>query len=146
MRTGPCHRASAAALTAALSLAGLVAVQGPATAVNADHGSEIVSETPRGNTPHVMDGAVLAITQVGNMVVVGGTFTSVSPSGSFNDPSDDLVRRGLFAFNATTGRINTAFDPDVDGEVRGREVGALDQDRPVEDAAREPTRRNVERH
>ena len=39
-------------------------------------------------------------------------------SGSFNDTSDDLVRHGLFAFNATTGKIDATFDPNVDGEVR----------------------------
>src|SRR4051812_19321054 len=100
-----------------LAVTGLCAGPAPAGAVGADHGSAIVSETPKGGTPHIMDGAVLAITQVGNKVVVGGTFSSVSPAGSFADTSDDLVRHGLFAFNATTGTIDKSFDPDVDGEV-----------------------------
>jgi hypothetical protein len=112
------RRRAVAAAVVVLPAIGLSAAQGPAGAVGADHHGAIVAESPRGNTPHIMDGTVLAITQVGNRIVVGGTFTSVSPSGSFTDTSDDLARRGLFAFNATTGRIDTTFDPGVDGEVR----------------------------
>ena len=118
MRSALGRRASVAAALVMLPVAGLSAVQGPAGAVGADYGSAVVSEFPKAGTPHIMDGAVLAITQVGNKIVVGGTFTSVSPSGSFLDTSDDLVRHGLFAFNATTSRIDPNFDPDMDGEVR----------------------------
>jgi hypothetical protein len=117
MRASGCRRVTATAVIVVLPAFGLGAIQAPAGAVNANLGSAIVSESPTSGTPHVMDGAVLAITQVGNKIVVGGSFSSVSPSGSYNDTSDDLVRHGLFAFDATTGKIAPNFDPDVDGEV-----------------------------
>ncbi len=113
-------RRRAAVLTAvsALSLAGLSAAVSPSQAVNTDYGSGIVSDFPERGTPHVMNGAVEAITQVGNKIVVGGTFTSVSPADTFADTSDDLVRNRLFAFDATTGVIDPTFNPNMAGEVR----------------------------
>ncbi len=96
-----------------LALLGLAAL--PATAVNPDLGDVLVSSVPAGSTPHVMDGSVNAITQVGDRMVAAGTFTEVSPSGTYTDTSDDLVRHGIFAFDATTGAIDPAFDPDLGG-------------------------------
>ncbi|CAM3585114.1 malectin domain-containing carbohydrate-binding protein [Nocardioides zeicaulis] len=101
--------ATAAALTSLL----LAAV--PAAAVNADHGDRIVSATPAAFTPHVMNGAVTAITQVGNRVVVAGTFTKVSPSATFSNTADDVTRNRIFAFDATTGAIDPAFNPNLGG-------------------------------
>ena len=86
-----------------------------ALAVNADNGSSVVSVTPATFTPHVMNGSVNAITQIGNKIVAAGTFTSVSPAATFSDASDDLTRNGIFAFDATTGAIDTAFDPNLGG-------------------------------
>ncbi|MFC5177639.1 hypothetical protein [Nocardioides taihuensis] len=112
------RRASGVAMGAALALVGLGAVAVPATGVNANYGHAIVSQMPKKGTPHVMDGAVQAITQVGNTIIVGGTFTSVSPADTFTDTSDDLVRNRLFAFDATTGVIDPSFNPNMGGEVR----------------------------
>jgi hypothetical protein len=109
-----------AATTLSLALLGsatLVAVS-PAEAVNANHGNQIVSAMPTPGTPHVMNGAVEAITQVGTKIIVAGTFTSVSPAATFTDTSDDLVRNRMFAFDATTGAIDTSFNPNFAGEVR----------------------------
>ncbi|MFC4784381.1 malectin domain-containing carbohydrate-binding protein [Nocardioides sp. MAHUQ-72] len=86
--------------------------------MNADHGNRIVSVDPVRGTPHVMDGAVLAITQVGNRVIAAGTFTKVSPADTYTDTSDDITRNGMFAFDATTGAIDMAFNPNIGGEVR----------------------------
>jgi hypothetical protein len=97
-------------LSAALTL-GVV----PANAVNADQTGRIVSATPATFTPHVMNGSVNAITQVGNKVIAAGTFTSVSPSGTYSDTSDDLVRNHIFAFDATTGVIDASFNPNLGG-------------------------------
>ena len=100
----------------ALVLAGAVTAT-PASAVNADHGNQVVSAVPASNTPHVMNGSVNAITQVGSKVVAGGTFTSVSPSGTYTNTADDVVRNGIFAFDATTGVIDPSFNPNLGGAV-----------------------------
>jgi len=61
----------------------------------------------------VNDGAVLAIAQVGNQIVLGGSFTSVTPRGG-----SPIARRHLVAFDAVTGAINTAFSPEPSRQVR----------------------------
>jgi hypothetical protein len=101
----------AVALVAASSLALLgVVVALPATAVSADHGAVVVSPVPAAYTPHVMNGSVDAIARVGNEIIAAGTFTSVSPAGTFTDTSDDLVRTNIFAFDVNTGDIDPVFD------------------------------------
>jgi hypothetical protein len=89
----------------------------PASAVNADHGSAVVSTNPADNTPHVMNGSVNAITQVGNKIIAAGTFTSVSPAGTFSNTADDVVRNRIFAFDATTGQIDQNFNPNLGGSA-----------------------------
>lgn len=90
----------------------------PAVAVNADHGEQVVSDDPVNVTPHVMNGSVDAVTQVGNKVIAAGTFTSVSPANSFTNTSDDLVRNRIFAFDANTGAIDTSFNPNLGGAAK----------------------------
>lgn len=73
----------------------------------------VVSPVPASWTPQVKDGKVRAITQVGNIMVVGGGFTRVSNSGG-----GGLVnRQNIVAFNATTGAIVSAFNPTISGQV-----------------------------
>ena len=98
-------------LVASLTLLGVRSPQ--AGAVNADHGTGVVSANPGDRTPHVMNGSVDAITQVGNKIIAAGTFTSVSPAGTFGNTSDDVVRNRIFAFDATTGAIDPAFNPNL---------------------------------
>ncbi|WP_235017872.1 PKD domain-containing protein [Thermomonospora echinospora] len=81
----------------------------PATA--AVHG-KVVSADPVDFTPHVQDGAVKSIVQIGDRVYIGGSFTQVKEAGS-NKPT--ITRNGLFAVKATTGEIIPDFDPDVQG-------------------------------
>ncbi len=72
--------------------------------------SGLVSATPVAWSPQVLDGRVQAITRVGNMIVVGGSFSMVkSPGGTI------VYRTNLFAFNATTGAISTTFAPSIQG-------------------------------
>lgn len=102
----------------AATLAGVLlsaAAAAPASAVNADHGARTVSANPSDVTPHVMNGSVNAITQIGNKIIAAGTFTSVSPAGTYASTGDDLVRNRIFAFDATTGAIDTAFNPNLGG-------------------------------
>jgi hypothetical protein len=103
-----------AALAATALMAPLLATT-PALAVNTQHGDRVVSEMPTRGTPHVMDGAVTAITQVGSRIVVAGTFTRVSPADTFTDTGDDLTRNRIFAFDAETGVIDPAFNPNLGG-------------------------------
>ena len=53
------------------------------------------------------------MTQVGNWIIVGGTFTTVRNA----DSSTDIPRNNLFAFNATTGQVSTTFAPNPNGTV-----------------------------
>jgi hypothetical protein len=108
------HQALALVAASSALLAGAAL---PSGAVNADHVDRIVSANPADNTPHVMNGSVNAITQVGNKIIAAGTFTKVSPAGTFGDTGDDLVRNRIFAFDATTGAIDTGFNPTMGGAV-----------------------------
>jgi hypothetical protein len=100
-----------------LTLAMVVATSPHALAVNASHGDRVVSANPADNTPHVMNGAVMAITQVGTKIIAAGTFTSVSPSGTYTTTADDVSRNRMFAFDATTGAIDPTFNPNMGGTV-----------------------------
>ncbi|MGH9246805.1 MAG: PKD domain-containing protein [Acidimicrobiales bacterium] len=71
----------------------------------------IVGANPVNWTPHALDGDVKAITEVGSTVVVGGNFTRIAPA----DSSSEIQQRSVFAFDAGTGNLRTAFDPDVVG-------------------------------
>jgi hypothetical protein len=73
----------------------------------------LVSDVPASRTPQVKDGRVVSIAQVGDSIVVGGTFTQVSAANG----SGLVGRQGVFAFNAETGLITEAFNPTVDGSV-----------------------------
>lgn len=115
MRTRTRARRTVAILATASSLALLGVGPAPAGAVNASHGDRVVSANPANNTPHVMDGSVNAITQVGNKIIAAGTFTKVSPSSSFSTTTDDVVRNRIFAFDATTGAIDPTFNPNLGG-------------------------------
>ena len=101
------------AVTSGLALLGLSGP--PANAVNADHGNQVVAATPRAGTPHVMNGTVMGITQVGSKIIAVGTFTSVSPSATFSNTADDLTRNRIFAFDANTGVIDPSFNPNLGG-------------------------------
>ncbi len=74
----------------------------------------IVSAVPATWTPNVLNGKVEAIAQVGNTIVIGGTFTQIqSPAAG----SPVLTRNRIAAFDATTGAISTTFAPSMSGEV-----------------------------
>src|SRR3954454_23425585 len=54
----------------------------PATTAQADPAGQLVSEVAAPGTPHVLDGEVDSVVQVGNTVILGGTFTKARNDGS----------------------------------------------------------------
>jgi len=80
----------------------LVAVAAPTGMLGA-----IVGEDVERDTPIVLDGEVIAIDQVGDTVIVGGTFTQVQTSRG--GPVVD--QPGLFAYDALTGAFDDDFRP-----------------------------------
>ncbi len=74
---------------------------------------QIVSDNPANFTPHILDGTVYSVVQVGNMIVVGGNFTQVRQTTT----SPIITRNRVIAFNATTGAISTSFKPKPNNTV-----------------------------
>jgi hypothetical protein len=68
----------------------------------------IVSANPENFTPNVEDGKVESMVQVGSRIIAVGKFTKVTPTGG-----PTVTRNSIFAFNATTGAIDTSFVPNV---------------------------------
>ncbi|MEJ7584178.1 MAG: malectin domain-containing carbohydrate-binding protein, partial [Acidimicrobiales bacterium] len=97
---------SLAAIAAATSFVGAT----PASAVNAAQ-TNLVSANPADFTPHVMNGSVQSVVQLGNKMVLAGTFTTVRQT--LGGP--DITRNRMFAFDATTGIIDPGFDPNLNG-------------------------------
>ena len=104
------------ALLSAAILVGLVAQ--PGAAVNTPQ-AVVVSSNPADWTPHVLDGRVAAIVQVGSTIVAGGQFTQVASAAA---PTTAIARSNIFAFHATTGAIDTAFAPVLDAQVESLAV------------------------
>ncbi len=82
----------------------------PASAVSPSH-TAVVSAVPAAQTPHVVDGRVTDIEQVGNRIVVTGTFTQVRNTAN----SEILNRFKVFSFDPATGAVDPAFVPTVAG-------------------------------
>ena len=104
------------ALLSAAVLVGLMTQ--PGAAVNVPQ-AVVVSSNPADWTPHVLDGKVAAIVQVGNKMVAGGQFTQVASTAA---PTTPIARSNIFAFDATTGAIDTAFAPVLDAQVESLAV------------------------
>lgn len=68
---------------------------------------------PSSATPNVKDGTVFSIAKVGTRVILGGDFTSVRDRNA----TSDLARTGILAFDATTGLVDQAFVPVLNGPV-----------------------------
>ncbi|MGN9910448.1 PKD domain containing protein [Phytohabitans sp. LJ34] len=105
------RRLFAVAAVAAATVAGVV----PAVAQVAQ--PAVVSADPVDWTPHVLDGTVHAIVQVGDTVVVGGTFSAVASDDGFQYQRDYLL-----AFGATDGVVRR-FAPRLDGPVYALAAG-----------------------
>ena len=92
---------------AAIAVVGLTVVALPSFAAEPtiDH---VVSANPENWTPNVNDGKVESMVQVGGRIIAVGKFTSVTASNGTT-----YTRNSIFAFNATTGAVDTTFVPNV---------------------------------
>src|ERR671918_540275 len=70
----------------------------------------LVSANPADATPHVVDGKVDAILPMGNRIYVGGSFTQVRNANE----SRVIPRRGLFALDPATNKVDETFVADFD--------------------------------
>ena len=75
-------------------------------------GSVLVAQTPRADTPIVLDGRVNANVQFGGLIVLGGEFTLVQTNAG-----TVLDRPNLVAYDIETGAVVESFDPVIDGEI-----------------------------
>ena len=133
-------------LAAAATALAAIAVAIPASA--ALNHAATVSTNPVDYTPNVLDGEVRAFALVGDVVVVGGDFTTVVPAGK----KAKLKRKNIFAYRATTGEI-LPFAPEADDVVltlaagpqqhrlRGRRVPEDRRRRAARDRPAQPRRR-----
>ena len=96
----------------------LAATVPPATALQIAQ-DKIVRVNPADFTPHLLDGEVDAIAQVGSTIVLGGTFTQAQAAAG----GPVLTRNYLMAFNKDTGAISTTFVPQLDNQVKALAAG-----------------------
>ncbi|TMM36078.1 MAG: PKD domain containing protein [Actinobacteria bacterium] len=101
-----------AAALAAVAVAGAV----PAVADTAQ--ARVVSDNPVDFTPQVQDGTVYALALVGQTVVVGGSFSTVTDAAQ----RTGYHRHALFAYDLTTGAV-TDFAPQLTGTVLALAAG-----------------------
>jgi hypothetical protein len=97
------------AITTTVS-SGLIAIS-PADADPHPTHSGVVSADPADHTPQVLSGHVNAFAQVGDQMIVGGSFSQVESGGVVYE------RSNLFSFDVVTGEISTTFAPHAKGEV-----------------------------
>lgn len=90
------------------------AASSPRTQIQASTGGEMPATVPSPNTPAIQDGAVHAVVRMGEVVVVGGTFTRVASAGS----DEVLDQPYLAAYDRRTGQLLPGFRPRVDKPVQ----------------------------
>ncbi len=103
------------AMTAVLVVA-VPALPSAASSAGVNDGGVVAKAAPFKYTPNFADGAVKALVQVGQRMIVGGSFTSVSQVTTAGTGAA-TARKFLLAFNPTTGALDTGFKPVVNGEV-----------------------------
>ena len=103
------RRTIAHTVTIALIAFGLIAIPAATTVSAATETAQLPTDNPANFTPNVIDGEVDSIWQVGNTMIIGGTFTQVANSSS--NGGQIYSRTYLAAFDATTGLIDPNFAP-----------------------------------
>ncbi|MGZ4508079.1 MAG: PKD domain-containing protein [Blastococcus sp.] len=75
----------------------------------------VVTAAPSALTPQVLDNQVLDLAEVGNRIVVAGSFTQVQDAPTNGGAT--FAQPYVFAFDPATGKIDRAFAPAVNGVV-----------------------------
>jgi len=107
------HVLRSTVLPAVLAVAALTLSAVPAAAVQPAAHTVVTSADPVNFTPHVLDGEVHAVAEVGDITLVGGLFSQVQDA--LGGPV--LSRQNLFAFHTTTGEILGGFAPTLPSMV-----------------------------
>ncbi len=116
-RLTPRRRRSLTLLAGAAAVSLALAACGPTISAPPDNPVHptTVGTNPNDVTPHVLDGKVYAVLDMGDRVIVGGEFTTVK---EYNRPEQYAIR-GLFAYDKATGALDTGFNANLDrGGVR----------------------------
>lgn len=108
-------RRRVAALACAALVASITPIGSSAVEAAGEHLATLPTDNPANFSPNVLDGEVLSIWQVGDRVVIGGTFTQVA--NTFAQGGTVYDRTGIASFDATTGLVDENFAPDLDGDV-----------------------------
>ncbi len=77
----------------------------------------LVPEKVRTDTPVAVDGTVSDMAQIGNRIVVAGTFTQVKPLPG----ATAISKKYIYAFDVTTGALDTGFAPIFDAPIEAIE-------------------------
>jgi hypothetical protein len=106
------RRIAAFLLGVSLPLLGVVALQAPPASahqpsVPAPTAGAVPSAVPSAITPQIDNGAVWSVAQVGNTLVMGGSFTSIGGA----------AHSYIAAINATTGAVSSTFNASTNGQV-----------------------------
>jgi PKD repeat protein len=99
-----------AALVAVLLTATLLPL--PSSASSVSH-TDVVSDKPSNRTPHVLDGWVESVIQVGSTTILGGVFTQVQNP----DRTQTFDRQNLVAFDTATGEIDPSLTFSFNNDV-----------------------------
>lgn len=76
--------------------------------------SSVVSADPVNVTPFILNGRGEALAKIGNRIYVGGSFTQLK---NWQGSAPIQTRNYLFAYNATTGQVDTGFNPVINATV-----------------------------
>ena len=90
--------------------------QGEASSVT----SPVVDDTPRTDTPQVLDGEVRDLAKAGGRIIVAGTFTQVTDTATQVTHNQAY----LFAYDVETGALDLNFLPTLDNEVNAVQPSA----------------------
>ena len=101
-----------AALAVVLGSAAVALPQAGAVGTSQD---VVVDDFPPAITPHVLDGDVMAIAEVGDVVVLGGRFTQARSAAT---GSPTVARSNILSYDKNTGELLSTFAPVLDNTVR----------------------------
>lgn len=96
----------------AMLVASLALLTNVQQSLAATHNGQLVSETPRNDTPRPLNGDVWDVRQVGDRIIMGGSFTQVQlPNGQVIDQAY------VAAYFLDSGQFDFGFRPSVDRQV-----------------------------